>query len=333
MASEPLSAYVPQVDQEAGPLRENPRPISSNVNANVMHFTPHEPTQLVQVQEARYVQYGQWKDGICECCTKGGWPSLFMSAIACFWPCLFGKVASRIRWSAGLPRSLGLSNFAQWTLIMSVLIGLSLLSSFAHMHEAGQALSIHIALANRCVGHDNPYAPCEPTPAERKAYREYSSSAEAWEFFSYLLGMVIAVLLLLLRLRTRSKFLIPSSCEGGTGAVEARRLTFLGLCEDAWCACCCGCCTLAQLSRHTYAAEDCAPCADPGPAESMEPNFPGQTHHVTQMHVINQNGMYGDNIPVATSVVPVADHVRVGQGMPVPTPQVYSEGGSVLVVV
>uniref|UniRef100_A0A6T8GWZ5 Uncharacterized protein n=1 Tax=Hemiselmis andersenii TaxID=464988 RepID=A0A6T8GWZ5_HEMAN len=329
-SSEPLTtSYVPQVDVDDAPKREEPRPSAPAPEVvHVNHLPAHEPVHINIQPDTKFVQYGEWKDGVCECCTKGGWPSLWMSCCMCCWPCLFGQVASRIRWSPGLPKALGKSPYSQWVLVMTVLLCIYIFCEVGKTNESAQALAIHIDVITRCEGKNDPYSPCSETREERAAIRRHNSSAEDWEIFSYLALFTMTVLLMLLRLRTRTKFHIPSSCEGGPGPMEARRVTLLGLCEDAWCACCCGCCALAQMSRHTYAAEQCAPCNDPGPAESLEPQMAGRATHVTQMNVIHQggsNGMYGHNqtiVPVATSVVPIPDATLVGQGMPVPAPQV-----------
>jgi hypothetical protein len=90
------------------------------------------------------------------------------------------------------------------------------------------------------------------------------------------------------------RYLIPASCDNNVQPGEGRRLTACGMVEDCAYACCwcvnpptclpdalpsycrfsaCAltllsvrstCCTLAQMSRHTYANEDCSPLTDPG---------------------------------------------------------------------
>mmetsp|Transcript_20081 Transcript_20081/g.50205 ORF Transcript_20081/g.50205 Transcript_20081/m.50205 type:complete len:315 (-) Transcript_20081:336-1280(-) len=297
--SQPLTSdYVPQVDETDAPNREEPRASAPAPQvAQVNQFPAQEPVRIHIQPEARYVQYGQWKDGICECCTKGGWPSLFMSWCFCCWPCLFGQVASRIRWSPGLPKAFGKSPYTQWVVIMSFLVGVYMICETSKMHENAKAIEIHLNVIKRCQGQNDPYAPCGGTPEEERLVREFQSNAQALDVFSYLTGITTSILIMFLRMRTRSKFLIPSSCEAGPGDSEARRITFLGLCEDLWCAACCGCCALAQMSRHTYAAEEFAPCNDPGPAESMEPQFAGQAHQVTQMSVMHPvRGMPGASV-------------------------------------
>jgi len=293
---------------------------------HVQAFTPTVNVIPVATIQPQYVQYGAWRDGLFDLFTKGGWPSFWMSCCGLCWPCMIGKIASRIRVSPSL--KLGKTPFIQWVVLMSIMGSIGFICWLGVVSANAQILTIHMGIMERCKQeHLIPDTMnsksdfnrlCQPNAKEWEAIHAASVSHDTWNLFSWLISFTFVTAVFFLRLRLRSKYLIPASCDNNVQPGEGRRLTACGMVEDCAYACCCTCCTLAQMSRHTYANEDCSPLTDPGPAESMDPMFQGQSHVVTPMQDMGAagNSMYGHGaaVPVATSVVPVSSNAGSAAG-------------------
>mmetsp|Transcript_3109 Transcript_3109/g.7763 ORF Transcript_3109/g.7763 Transcript_3109/m.7763 type:complete len:331 (-) Transcript_3109:336-1328(-) len=279
-----------------------------------------------------YIVHGKWRDGLCDFCSPGSRQGFFMALCGpCCWPCLISKIAARLRFSPGC-NILGNTPFKQWLRITTFVMALMWMCWFMMARINGSIASLYW---EDYVNHQNdpnnhtpynpnaPYSPGSnqwvPSPETTRKIREAVVALDFFDSLVWLMGVGFTFVICFLRFRTRTKFLIPTTFDS-----PGQRPAALGPCEDFCCAWCCACCSLAQMARHTHAADDgCDLCTDPGPAETMLAPMVdyGQAHQMQVFSVQQQqpNSMYQPPVavPVATAVTPVYTPGGVPQGRPI----------------
>ena len=242
---------------------------------------------------------GRWSRGLCaffETC--GGCKAFIM---ACNWPfcgpCLFAKIASRVRWAG--TQTFGDTPYKQWFRVSLLLVCIYWLASWGASLAAPQPRFdlvkdglLDVSAIDQTASLDLANATGDADVAsEAKAINSdiegtvdridmdvpgFGVDAETYPAFrplesffqtvKWIAGVVWLVMVILLRAHTRREFTIPATCCSCkvSGPVDF---------EDILCSFCCQPCTLSQMATHTDAVGnehtcDCCDMEDPGPCQA-----------------------------------------------------------------
>jgi len=184
--------------------------------------------------EAHYIPSGQWRDGLCDCCTLG-----CCHAMCClgFWfePILVGQVMTRMSRDCcgGRGRPPSTSNTCK--IITVIFIAVFCAEAVLNIIRNQQTCDGGRLQFNFETGENEILCPDgsveEPTDT-------YNILRGIGGLVSFVFGIYILVLTCRTRQVIRRKYNIPAGCCGEG-------------CEDCCCAFWCSCCTVQQMARHT----------------------------------------------------------------------------------
>ena len=174
---------------------------------------------------------GHWRDGLCHCCTLG----CCHPSLCCAWCCpqlLMGQVLTRMKLSwLGNPTSAWNHTFKR---VVMVVVIYFILSSYLSPPPI-----VMVENDDDEIGYENdPLSGVAEGDDEYYYYPEWKR--QCYNFVSFAFGVYSLVVMIKLRSYIRSQSQIPESI----------------VCEDCCCVFFCGCCTVAQMARHTANYEE-----------------------------------------------------------------------------
>ena len=173
---------------------------------------------------------GRWKDGLCDCFTYGCChPSLW-----CAWCCpqlLMGQVLTRMKLSwVGDPTDGASGEWRQtFKRVVMIVVAYFFLSSYL-----GPPPTVVVETDDDIVGY-------EEMPLGDSEYPTWKK--QSYDIVNLAFGLYSLIVMIKLRSYIRSQYRIPES-------------TSCGAFEDCCCVFWCGCCTVAQMARHTANYDD-----------------------------------------------------------------------------
>mmetsp|Transcript_8225 Transcript_8225/g.20077 ORF Transcript_8225/g.20077 Transcript_8225/m.20077 type:complete len:360 (+) Transcript_8225:61-1140(+) len=312
---------APAMDLEAQSMHI---PTAQGVVQTPTQFQGAAVSQVSVVPE--HIVHGQWERPFCDCCsTTAGCNAFWMAA---FWPvcgpCLFAKIASRVRWVGW--QKLGETPFQQW--MRSGLILITVYWFFCFNYWVFSALGAAQMMQDREAYGVRPGSGWDFNKPLSKRAEWLMETVQFFDIGNTLISIVLFVIIVILRGKVRAQFLIPAACDARGGPATA-----CGACEDVCIVCCCTTCAIAQVAQHVHATnEGCQPFQDPGPADLLAqgysyPNEAGGSNirvvtHGTPPQALATNYMYGAQQGVTQGQVVDAE---LEAGAPVPRATLASE--------